>query len=132
MDQLPEAETIRAMDAEGLSIIDDKLTRFLCYWLGGSRHYVNKYGLVSIPQAGTHLNVGEKERDAWLLCMTKAVELQPFKPSFKEYLLEQLWIPEERIRKTCNGKGNALMTSLLLCRLLIHCVHAKIQHSPIT
>ena len=108
MDQLPEAETIRAMHAEDLSLIDDKLTHFLCYWLGGPRHYVNKYGPVSIPRVHAHLNVGEKERDAWLLCMMKAVELQPFKPSFKKYLLEQLWVPAERIRKTCSSKGNAL------------------------
>jgi len=40
--------------------------------------------------------------------MTKAVELQPFKLSFKKYLLEQLWIPAEQNRKTCTGKGSAL------------------------
>ena len=69
---------------------------------------MNKYGPVSIPQVHAHLNVGEKQRDAWVLCMTKAVELQPFKPSFKKYLVEQLRIPAERIRKTSIGKGNAL------------------------
>ena len=99
MDQLPEARSIRSMHADDLSLIDDKLTHFLCYWLGGPRHYVDKYGPVNIPKAHMHLLVGVEERDAWLLCMAKAIELQPYKPSFKNYLLEQLAIPAERIRQ---------------------------------
>ena len=100
MDELPEARGIRAMHAEDLSEIDDKLTHFLCYWLGGPREFIQKYGPVNIPRAHMHLNVGEEERDAWLLCMSKAAELQPFKPSFRKYLLEQMAVPAERIRQT--------------------------------
>lgn len=103
MDELPEAQNIRSMHAEDLSLIDDKLTHFLCYWLGGPRHYVAKFGPVSIPKAHRHLAIGEPERDAWLLCMAKAAELQPYKPSFKKYLLEQLALPAEHIRMTCKG-----------------------------
>jgi hemoglobin len=100
MEQLPDAKTIRAMHAEDLSTIDDKLVHFLCYWLGGPRHFLDKYGPVNIPKAHAHLLVGTRERDAWLLCMAKAVELQPYKSTFKKYLLEQLAIPAERIRLT--------------------------------
>jgi len=98
MDQLPEAKTIRAMHADDLSLMDDKLTHFLCYWLGGPRSLIEKHGPVSIPNAHRHLVVGPEERDAWLLCMEKAVELQPYKDSFKQYLMEQLSVPAERIR----------------------------------
>ena len=73
MDQLPEARTIRSMHAEDLSLIDDKLTHFLCYWLGGPRSFVNKHGTVSIPRAHQHLSIGYEERDAWLMCMEKAL-----------------------------------------------------------
>ena len=100
MDSLPEAKGVRAMHADDLSLIDDKLTHFLCYWSGGPRSFVEKYGPVNIPRAHMHLKVGEKERDAWLLCMEKAIELQTYKPSFKKYLLEQLANPAERIRLT--------------------------------
>ncbi len=100
MDSLPEARAIRDMHAEDLSLIDDKLSHFLCYWLGGPRSFVEKHGPVNIPRSHMHLAVGEKERDAWLLCMEKAIELQPYKPSFKKYLLEQLALPAERIRLT--------------------------------
>lgn len=105
MDQLPEAKIIRAMHADDLSVIDDKLCHFLCYWLGGPRHYKDKYGPISIPQVHRHLAVGPQERDAWLLCMQKAVEQQPYKPVFKKYLLEQLAVPAERIRVTCQGNA---------------------------
>ncbi|MBL4580465.1 MAG: group II truncated hemoglobin [Gammaproteobacteria bacterium] len=100
MDELPEAGKIRSMHAADLSVIDDKLTHFLCYWLGGPRQYRDKYGPISIPKVHMHLTVGESERDAWLLCMQRAAELQPYKPSFKKYLLEQLALPAERIRAT--------------------------------
>ena len=100
MDQLPEARTIRAMHAQDLSLMDDKLTHFLCYWLGGPRQLVEKYGPVNIPKAHMHLAIGESERDAWLACMARAIELQPYKPAFKKYLLAQLAVPAERIRLT--------------------------------
>ena len=103
MDQLPEAKTIRAMHAEDLTLMDDKLTHFVSYWLGGPREYREKYGPLSIPGVHMHLTVGEEERDAWLLCMQQAVDLQDYKPSFKVYLLEQLAIPAERIRMTSKG-----------------------------
>lgn len=103
MDELPEAKTIRAMHDDDLALIDDKLVHFLCYWLGGPRQYREKYPPISIPQVHMHLDVGERERDAWLLCMQKAIELQPYKPSFKKYLLEQLAVPAERVRVTCKG-----------------------------
>tara|TARA_B110000858_G_C17803303_1_gene476431 strand:+ start:446 stop:871 length:426 start_codon:yes stop_codon:yes gene_type:complete len=100
MDQLTEAKTIRSMHAKDLSLIDDKLTHFLCYWMGGPRQYREKYGPVNIPQVHSHLVVNEAERDAWLPCMEKAIELQPYETSFKVYLLAQLALPAERIRVT--------------------------------
>ena len=101
MNTLPEARGIRAMHADDLTDIDSKLTHFLCYWLGGPRRFIEKHGPVSIPAAHRHLAIGSQERDAWLLCMQKAIALQPYRESFKQYLLEQLAIPAERIRVVC-------------------------------
>ena len=100
MDELNEAKTIRSMHAKDLTLIDDKLTHFLCYWLGGPRQYREKYGPISILQVHRHLVVNKTERDVWLLCMEKAIELQPYKASFKTYLLQQLALPAERVRVT--------------------------------
>jgi hemoglobin len=104
MEQLPEAQMIRKMHPADLSSSRDKLTRFLCGWLGGPRYYMEKYGSINIPQAHKHFKIGEQERDAWLLCMDKAVAQQPYKPTFKVYLMQQLSIPAERVRVMSEGK----------------------------
>jgi hemoglobin len=97
MDELPEASIIRAMHKTDLSSSRDKLTLFLCGWMGGPKLYHEKYGDINIPRDHAHLVIGEAERDAWLLCMERAIALQNYSPEFGQYLLAQLRIPAERI-----------------------------------
>ena len=99
MDRAEYAAAIRAMHPTDLSVSRDKLTLFLCGWLGGPRLYAQKYGGISIPAAHAHLDIGLAERDAWLACMQEALAQQDYEPSFKRYLIEQLSIPAERVRK---------------------------------
>lgn len=101
MDELPQAQGIRHMHAEDLTESRQKLTYFLSGWLGGPRLYRETYGPIIIPKAHGHLAIGEKERDAWMLCMEKAVAEQPFADDFKRYLLKQLFVPAEFTRKHC-------------------------------
>lgn len=98
MEQLPETQEIRAMHPADLTQSRDKLARFLSGWLGGPRLYHEKYGPIRIPSAHAHLNIGTKQRDAWLSCMHQALEQQPYATRFKVYLIEQLAIPAERCR----------------------------------
>ena len=98
MDRLPGASKIRAMHPEDLTISRDKLTRFLCGWLGGPSLYAERYGSINIPQAHRRFEIGSSERDAWLSCMAEALKHQPYAEEFKQYLLEQLYIPAERSR----------------------------------
>jgi len=98
METLPQAETIRAMHPEDLEVSRDKLYRFLCAWLGGPRLFREKYGPISIPQAHSHLHIGEQERDAWLACMTVALDQQDYEQPFKDYLIKALGVPAERCR----------------------------------
>ncbi len=109
MDRLPEAERIRAMHADDLELSIDKLSRFLCGWLGGPRRYQEKYGSISIPGVHSHLRIGEAEKQAWLLCMKQAIGKQNYSPEFSEYLLTQLSVPAERVKQVCTitkGAGN--------------------------
>ncbi|MBW2447227.1 MAG: group II truncated hemoglobin [Deltaproteobacteria bacterium] len=101
MGEAPEARVIRAMHPDDLTESRDKLARFLCGWLGGPRRYAEKYGSISIPGVHAHLAIDEPERDAWLVCMERAIALQGYEPSFGEYLLAQLGIPAQRIFLTC-------------------------------
>ncbi len=98
MDTLPEARKIRAMHPQDLTESRDKITRFLCGWLGGPRLYREKYGPIAIPRAHAHLPIAEPERDAWLACMEEALKTQNYSDDFKEYLLTQLFVPAERCR----------------------------------
>ncbi|MGB5097407.1 MAG: group II truncated hemoglobin [Porticoccaceae bacterium] len=98
MDTLPEAATIRAMHPSDLSGSADKLHRFLCGWLGGPKLYGEKYGSIHIPSAHAHLAIGERERDAWLLCMERALARQDYPQAFRDYLLRALFRPAEASR----------------------------------
>lgn len=97
MDALPEAVVIRKMHKTDLSESRDKLTLFLCGWMGGPGLYHEKYGSINIPRDHAHLPIGEAERDAWLLCMERAIAKQNYSAEFSTYLLAQLKIPAERI-----------------------------------
>ncbi len=99
MQQAEYAATIRSMHPEDLEVSRDKLARFLCGWLGGPKRYSEKYGGMSIPAAHAHLDIGLAERDAWLKCMQVAVDKQDYAVDFKKYLIEQLSVPAERVRK---------------------------------
>jgi len=98
MSDLKESQGIRNMHPEDLEVSRDKLTRFLCAWTGGPRLYREKYGAISIPQAHSHLTIGSTERNAWLLCMEKALAKQDYPQEFQEYMIKQLVVPAERCR----------------------------------
>lgn len=100
MSTLPEAKTILAMHPQNLDRSKDKLALFLCGWLGGPRLFAEKYGPINIPMAHKRFPINEEERDAWLLCMRRALEKQDYSEDFKEYLNQQFFIPAERIRLT--------------------------------
>ena len=101
MDKTPQAKKIRRLHSDDLSDSRKKLTYFLSGWLGGPRLYQEHFGSINIPSAHCHLDVKDAERDAWLLCMAKALDEQPYPETFKKYLLEQLFVPAERIRVAC-------------------------------
>jgi hemoglobin len=93
MSTLESAKIIRAMHKEDLSLSKDKLFRFLCGWMGGPKLFQEKYGFIAIPLAHNHLDIGTAEVAAWLECMQKALQKQPYPEEFQQYLLERLAIP---------------------------------------
>lgn len=101
METLPEAKAILAMHPADLVLSRKKLAYFLSGWLGGPKLYAEHFGAIGIPSAHRHLAIGYVERDAWMLCMSKAVAEQPYTKAFKLYLLEQLRMPAEVIRQAC-------------------------------
>ena len=98
MDRFPEARVIRKMHPEDLTESRKKLTYFLCGVLGGPRLFIEHYGEINLPDFHSQFPIGYDERDAWMFCMQHAIAAQPYKASFKEYLVARLSIPAERIR----------------------------------
>jgi hemoglobin len=86
------------MHEPDLQLSREKLTVFLCGWLGGPNLYRVTFGPVSIPHFHQHLAIGVAERDAWLACMEQAVEEQPWTSEFKQYFMRAIAIPAERVR----------------------------------
>ncbi len=95
----PRFKTIYDMHPNDNVVSRDKLSRFLCGWLGGPKRFQEKYGRISLPLAHRHLPIVEAERDQWLICMAESVDEQPFAADFKHYLMEQLAVPAEAIRR---------------------------------
>jgi len=98
MDLLPEARALREMHAADLTEVRDKLAVFLVAWLGGPNEYRERFGPISIPGFHAQFAIDERLRDAWLLCMTRAVDEQPWAPPFKTYFMRAISVPAERVR----------------------------------
>ena len=91
------------MHPENRAMSRDKLATFLCGWLGGPRLYREKYGAIGIPRVHGQLPITADERDQWLTCMEEAVAQQDVADDFKRYLMEQLFVPAEAVRRRCQG-----------------------------
>jgi len=74
MDTLPEARAIRALHQPDLSHAKERLFMFLSGWLGGPQLYVERFGHPRLRQKHLPFPIGEAERDAWMLCMTRALD----------------------------------------------------------
>ncbi len=99
----PRFVTIHDLHPAAQDVSRDKLARFLCGWLGGPKLYNKKYGAIGIPKVHAHLEIAIAERDQWLTCMSESIDQQPFAADFKGYLMEQLYVPAEAVRRRCEG-----------------------------
>ena len=74
MDTLPEAARIRALHPSDLGGSTDKLYKFLSGWLGGPALYVQEYGHPMLRARHLPFPIETEDRDAWLLCMARALD----------------------------------------------------------
>ena len=76
MDLEPAYAGIRALHPGVLDGSRDKLYWFLCGWLGGPDHYVQRHGHPRLRARHLPFSIGAPERDQWLMCMRRALEEQ--------------------------------------------------------
>lgn len=74
MESLPEAAGIRAMHEADLTHTREVLRKFLIEWLGGPKVYSAERGHPRLRQKHIAFTIGEAERDAWMLCMRRAMD----------------------------------------------------------
>ena len=98
MTELSEARKILFMHPGDLSESREKLARFLAGYMNGPELYEQKYGPLALGPAHGHLAIGSKEKEAWLLCMDKALAMQDWPQPFKDFMLMRLQTPADRIQ----------------------------------
>jgi hemoglobin len=81
---------IRTLHPESLDGSRDKLFWFLCGWLGGPGHYIERFGHPRLRMRHLPFAIGEAERDAWLACMRCALADQAVDIGLADWLLAQL------------------------------------------
>ncbi len=73
MDLEPAYAQLRAAHGPSLDSARDKLFWFLCGWLGGPQHYVERFGHPRLRARHLPFAIGIQERDQWLACMDQAM-----------------------------------------------------------
>ncbi len=72
----PEAEPLMRLHLQGTGMQHTREAQFefLSGFLGGPQIYLEKHQHANVKRMHAHLEIGSVERDAWLLCMDKALQ----------------------------------------------------------
>lgn len=73
MDLEPQYAAVRATHGSTLDDARQKLFWFLCGWLGGPDHYIERFGHPRLRMRHLPFAIGTRERDEWVLCMDQAM-----------------------------------------------------------
>ena len=73
MELEPAYAGLRSLHPATLDGSRDKLHWFLCGWLGGPQHYVERFGHPRLRARHLPYAIGSAERDQWLACMNQAM-----------------------------------------------------------
>jgi hemoglobin len=98
MDSEPAARGIRAMHPPSLETSREKLRLFLTGWLGGPPVYVERFGPPMLRARHLPFPIGEAERDAWLLCMNRALEEQEMPTELRNFLRDRFAAMADHMR----------------------------------
>ena len=80
MDLEPAFAALRALHPTTLDSAREKLFWFLCGWLGGPAHYVERFGHPMLRARHLPFAIGIRERDQWLACMAQAMQERGLEP----------------------------------------------------
>ena len=73
MELEPDYAVLRGVHGPDLASARVKLFWFLCGWLGGPQHFVERFGHPRLRARHMPFKIGIQERDQWLACMDQAM-----------------------------------------------------------
>jgi hemoglobin len=84
----PELASLHDRDAEGRvsRAARDRFALFLMGWLGGPQDYVARHGHPRLRMRHAHVRVDVAMRDAWLRCMSAALDESGVEPGVRAFL----------------------------------------------
>ena len=91
MDLEPGYAALRAVHGPSLERAREKTYLFLCGWMGGPQHYVERYGHPRLRMRHLPFKIGILERDQWLACMHQAMGDVGVEEALKQRLLESFF-----------------------------------------
>lgn len=90
MDLEPAYAGLRALHPATLDGSRDKLHWYLCGWLGGPNHYIERFGHPRLRARHLPYAIGNVERDQWMACMAQALRECGVEPRLQAGLQQAL------------------------------------------
>lgn len=100
MDLEPRYRELRAAHGTDLDSARQKLFWFLCGWLGGPQHYIERYGHPRLRARHMPFKIGLVERDQWLACMDQAMGETGVDEELRRRLRESFFQTADWMRNT--------------------------------
>ncbi len=91
MDLEPRFAELRAVHPTTLDSARDKLFWFLCGWLGGPSHYIERFGHPMLRARHLPYPIRSVERDQWMGCMLQAMQDEAVEPALMQRLAGALY-----------------------------------------
>jgi hemoglobin len=98
MDTLPEARELRAIHPPSLVQSREKLYEFMSGWLGGPPLYMEKRGHPRLRARHMPFPIDASARDAWMLCMSRALDELVKDADARDKLKGGLWNLADHMR----------------------------------
>lgn len=105
MDSEAEVEHVRSMHSAGLSHANNRLFMFLSGMLGGPALYMEAFGHPRLRQKHMHFEIGNKERDQWLMCAQYAADQLDIEGHLRSELMVAITVMANHLRNKDVSNG---------------------------
>jgi len=102
MDLESAYKALRVAHGSQLDDARNKLFWFLCGWLGGPNHYMERFGHPRLRARHMPFMIGIQERNEWLACMDQAMAETQVPQALRERLLVSFYETADWMRNTPN------------------------------